>query len=81
VCKSGYKSSYGKCVKKAASKKKATATKKTAAAAAKATAKKASTKSGTVLAASNIQSFLGTNTGIGSWYEANLARDSTNGRR
>jgi hypothetical protein len=87
VCKSGYKSSHGKCVKKAAAKKKsttkkkATSTKKTTAAA-KATGKKASSsaKKGTVLASSNIQSFLGTNTGIGSWYVANLARDSTNGR-
>ena len=42
--------------------------------------KAASSSAKTLLAAAGVDSFLGTNTGIGSWYDADSSRDSTNGR-
>jgi hypothetical protein len=70
---------------KVAAKKKTTTTtkKKTTTqrkAQTQATAKAASTSKGTVLAAAGVTSFTGTNSGIGSWYNADSAQDSTNGR-
>ncbi len=65
-------------VKKTTTKKKTTTTQRQAQT--KATARAASTSKGTVLAAAGVTSFTGTNSGIGSWYNANSAQDSTNGR-
>lgn len=79
VCKSGYKSKNAKCVKTAAATTKKTTTTKNAAAAKATVAKAASIKTGTVLAASGVTSFTGSNSGIGSWYHTDASSDSTNG--
>ncbi|GAA6005300.1 hypothetical protein JCM10207_002931 [Rhodosporidiobolus poonsookiae] len=71
LCNKGYVQKGANCVRTSSS---SSSSKKTTS-----SVKLASTSSSSALSAAGVKSFLGTNSGIASWFRTNSAQDSTNG--